>query len=124
MNAARSSKTLFSFQAMAPSKAMPLYTHPCLRIVSPPMYPDRTNGSLLSPRGEGKIGVFGCEAACSFAPMLPEPRPGRLARLWRSPYVLLALVPLFWSGNFIVGRAVHGTVPPIALSFWRWFGAL
>jgi drug/metabolite transporter (DMT)-like permease len=56
--------------------------------------------------------------------MSPEPRPGLAARLWRSPYVLLTLVPLFWSGNFIVGRAVHGTVPPIALSFWRWFGAL
>ncbi len=33
----------------------------------------------------------------------------------------MILPPLFWSGNFIVGRAVsyHGT--PIGLSFWRWF---
>src|SRR4051812_39238817 len=53
MNAARSSKTLFSFQAMAPSKAMPLYTHPCLRIVSPPMYPDRTRAPPSPARGEG-----------------------------------------------------------------------
>jgi drug/metabolite transporter (DMT)-like permease len=56
--------------------------------------------------------------------MQPPRRPGVFARLWRSPYVLLVLTPLFWSGNFIVGRAVHASVPPIALSFWRWFGAL
>ena len=31
--------------------------------------------------------------------------------------------PLFWSGNFVVGRAVHGLVPPVALAFWRWAGA-
>ncbi len=43
---------------------------------------------------------------------------GRL--LWRSPAVLLVLTALFWSGNFVVGRAVHGTVPPVALAFWRW----
>jgi drug/metabolite transporter (DMT)-like permease len=50
--------------------------------------------------------------------------PGVLGRLWRSPYLLLGLTVLFWSGNFIVGRAIHGTVPPIALAFWRWTGAL
>ncbi|TXL82005.1 DMT family transporter [Vineibacter terrae] len=43
---------------------------------------------------------------------------GRL--LWRSPAVLLVLTALFWSGNFVVGRAVHGSVPPVALAFWRW----
>ncbi|HKU97392.1 MAG TPA: DMT family transporter [Vineibacter sp.] len=43
---------------------------------------------------------------------------GRL--LWRSPYVLLVLTALFWSGNFVLGRAVHGAVPPVALAFWRW----
>src|SRR4051812_27214140 len=56
--------------------------------------------------------------------MEPDRRPGPLARLWRSPYLLLVMVPLFWSGNFIVGRAVHGSVPPVALSFWRWLIAL
>src|SRR3546814_17669164 len=30
---------------------------------------------------------------------------------------------LFWSGNFILGRAVHADVPPVALAFWRWAGA-
>lgn len=32
--------------------------------------------------------------------------------------------PLFWAGNFIVGRAMHDTVPPMALSLWRWVIAL
>jgi drug/metabolite transporter (DMT)-like permease len=56
--------------------------------------------------------------------MRSGPRPGLVARLWRSPYLLLTLTPLFWSGNFIVGRAVHASIPPVALAFWRWFGAL
>jgi drug/metabolite transporter (DMT)-like permease len=43
-----------------------------------------------------------------------------LARLWSSPTLLLVIPPLCWSGNFVVGRAVHGHVPPMALSFWRW----
>jgi drug/metabolite transporter (DMT)-like permease len=40
------------------------------------------------------------------------------------PYLLAALAPLFWSGNFILGRALNQTIPPIALSFWRWAAAL
>jgi drug/metabolite transporter (DMT)-like permease len=35
-----------------------------------------------------------------------------------------ALPPLFWAGNFILGRALHADIPPLALSFWRWFLAL
>lgn len=34
------------------------------------------------------------------------------------------MTTLFWSGNFVVGRAVNGAVPPIALAYWRWTGAL
>jgi len=37
-----------------------------------------------------------------------------------NPYVLLSLAVLFWSGNFILGRAVRADIPPIALAFWRW----
>lgn len=37
-----------------------------------------------------------------------------------SPYLLLVLTTLFWSGNFVLGRAVHGAIPALALSFWRW----
>lgn len=33
---------------------------------------------------------------------------------------LLALPPLFWAGNFIVGRSVRGDIPPLTLSFDRW----
>lgn len=39
------------------------------------------------------------------------------------PYLLLVLTTLFWSGNFVLGRAVSGHIPPIALSFWRWAAA-
>jgi drug/metabolite transporter (DMT)-like permease len=41
-----------------------------------------------------------------------------------SPYLLLILATLFWSGNMVVGRAIHGEVPPFALAFWRWVIAL
>jgi drug/metabolite transporter (DMT)-like permease len=41
-----------------------------------------------------------------------------------SSYLLAALAPLFWSSNFILGRALNQTIPPIALSFWRWALAL
>lgn len=34
--------------------------------------------------------------------------------------LFLVLPPLFWSGNFIVGRAMRGDVPPMTLSLWRW----
>ena len=48
----------------------------------------------------------------------------RLAeRCWSSAWTLLALVNLFWAGNIVIGRAVAGQVPPIALAFWRWTGA-
>lgn len=45
------------------------------------------------------------------------PRP-----VWLS-YTSLAFVMLFWSGNFIVGRAMQGAIPPFTLAFVRWFGA-
>ena len=38
--------------------------------------------------------------------------------------VLCALVAvLLWSGNFIIARALHASVPPVALAFWRWLFA-
>lgn len=33
---------------------------------------------------------------------------------------LLVLPPLFWAGNFIVGRAVRHEIPPMTLAFYRW----
>lgn len=41
-----------------------------------------------------------------------------------SPYLLLVLTTLFWSGNFVLGRAVHTEFAPFTLSFWRWATAL
>lgn len=52
-------------------------------------------------------------------------RPSSVAaRLWRSPYLLLTLVALFWAGNAVVGRAARDLVPPFTLAFARWSGAL
>ena len=39
-------------------------------------------------------------------------------------WLLAALPPLFWAGNFVLARALHTDIPPIALSFWRWTTAL
>ena len=38
--------------------------------------------------------------------------------------LLAGLPPLFWAGNFVLGRALHADIPPLALSFWRWALAL
>jgi drug/metabolite transporter (DMT)-like permease len=44
-------------------------------------------------------------------------------RFWNSAWILLILANLFWAANIVLGRGVVGMVPPIALAFWRWFGA-
>lgn len=36
------------------------------------------------------------------------------------PYLALLGAAACFSGNIVVGRAMHGTVPPFALTFWRW----
>ena len=36
------------------------------------------------------------------------------------PYLALLAAVAIWGGNWIVGRALQGQVPPVALSFWRW----
>jgi drug/metabolite transporter (DMT)-like permease len=47
-----------------------------------------------------------------------------LRALWSTPSLLLTISTLCWSGNFVLGRAMHEHVPPIGLAFWRWTGAL
>jgi drug/metabolite transporter (DMT)-like permease len=42
---------------------------------------------------------------------------------WRV-LLLLLLPPLLWAGNFIAGRAISTSVPPVTLSFIRWSIAL
>jgi len=36
------------------------------------------------------------------------------------PFALLLLANLFWASNWVIGRGIHETFPPVALSFWRW----
>ncbi|MFQ5938257.1 MAG: DMT family transporter, partial [Acidiferrobacterales bacterium] len=40
------------------------------------------------------------------------------------PYLLLAIAPLTWAGNFVVGRFIHDQVPPVSLNLCRWLVAL
>ena len=35
-------------------------------------------------------------------------------------YALAALAMAFWSGNWVIGRAVRAEIPPLGLNFWRW----
>jgi drug/metabolite transporter (DMT)-like permease len=37
------------------------------------------------------------------------------------PYLLLSITALCWAGNAIVGRLAAGHIPPVTLSFLRWF---
>ncbi len=39
-------------------------------------------------------------------------------------YLLLVLTTLFWSGNFVLARAMHLDLPPITMAFSRWLLAL
>src|SRR5258706_10454892 len=41
-----------------------------------------------------------------------------------SPYLLLTLTSLFWSLNWVIGRAIVGHVSPFALAFIRWVVAV
>lgn len=36
------------------------------------------------------------------------------------PQLLLLLATILWGGNFVIGRAVAGDIPPITLAFLRW----
>jgi len=39
----------------------------------------------------------------------------------KTAYIFLVLTTLFWSGNFIVGKAAsHFEIPPFTLNFYRW----
>lgn len=39
-------------------------------------------------------------------------------------HLLLVLTTLFWSGNFVLARAMHLDIPPLTLAFLRWSLAL
>lgn len=38
-------------------------------------------------------------------------------------YALLTFASLAWAGNIVVARAIHATIPPVSLAFWRWASA-
>jgi drug/metabolite transporter (DMT)-like permease len=44
----------------------------------------------------------------------------RLALPSASPYLLLTLTAFLWSLNWVIGRAMVGSVSPLALTFLRW----
>jgi drug/metabolite transporter (DMT)-like permease len=50
--------------------------------------------------------------------------PRRTPTFHASPYLLLTLTILFWSINWVIGRAITGHVSPLAFTFIRWVGAL
>ena len=41
--------------------------------------------------------------------------------LANQPYLLLCITTICWAGNAIVGRLAAGHIPPVTLSFLRWF---
>lgn len=41
-----------------------------------------------------------------------------------SPYLLLSVTSLFWSLNWVIGKALVGTVSPLTLTFVRWVVAV
>jgi len=53
-------------------------------------------------------------------------KPGQLssANSALPAYLLLAAAVLCWAGNFVVGRWLRMSAPPVALTFWRWTVAL
>lgn len=55
----------------------------------------------------------------------PPPGPFRraLSAAWNFAPLLFVLPPLMWSGNFLIGRGLSDSLPPIALAFWRWLAA-
>ena len=40
--------------------------------------------------------------------------------LWNNPYLLLTSSALFWGSNFVLGRVMVETIPPLHLSLFRW----
>src|SRR5436853_6281563 len=48
-------------------------------------------------------------------------RPASGHWIANQPYLLLSITALCWAGNAIVGRLAAGHIPPVTLSFLRWF---
>lgn len=48
--------------------------------------------------------------------------PNRTGAWFRAagPYLLTAVAPLCWAGNFVLARGVTEIIPPVSFAFWRW----
>ncbi|BDM67264.1 membrane protein [Streptomyces nigrescens] len=57
--------------------------------------------------------------------VLEEVRDRRTPLSAQGAGLTLALTAtVVWSGNFVIARALHDTVPPVQTAFWRWIIAL
>ena len=71
-------------------------------------------------RAETTLHLQRRDVAAHYNRRMPSHSPSSAHRWWTSPYLLLSLTSLFWSLNWVIGRAVVGKVPPVALAYWRW----
>jgi drug/metabolite transporter (DMT)-like permease len=67
--------------------------------------------------------IRSAQPACDNRRVSP-PAAGRSILRGANPYLLLTLTAFCWSCNWIVGRGLSATMPPFALTFFRWFFAL
>src|SRR5260221_14177668 len=63
------------------------------------------------------------ERACDNLRVSP-PAPAPSTIHGANPYLLLTLAPLFWSMNWILGRGLAPDIPPMTMTFFRWFFAV
>jgi drug/metabolite transporter (DMT)-like permease len=49
---------------------------------------------------------------------------GRSRLATHAAYLLVLIPSIFWASNVVVARAVVQTTPPVAMTFWRWAGAI
>ncbi len=53
----------------------------------------------------------------------PEPSGARQPMRPSTAYLAITFTVFLWAIGVVITRAVHETIPPIGLSFWRWFVA-
>ncbi|GAA3175661.1 DMT family transporter [Streptomyces ramulosus] len=56
--------------------------------------------------------------------VLERPRTPRAGTARAVGLALALTATVIWSGNFVIARALHATVPPVQTAFWRWIVAL
>jgi drug/metabolite transporter (DMT)-like permease len=56
--------------------------------------------------------------------VLERVRAGRSPSAQGLGLTLALTATVVWSGNFVIARALHDTVPPVQTAFWRWIIAL